>query len=417
MMRNGFLGLFYLLSLLSIYPVQSQTRLIHGFVIDSKTRVPIAQAHVNIVGEKRGTITDSLGSFVLQVSQFPCDIFVSHLGYSLKQFQIKQTERRLEVKLEKDTLLLAEAIVRGNRISPLTDNDSLYIIDYLLAYEKIIAYGVINKNPKKERIWLMSRTGEILFEKEIDKGGRTFINEKDKTTRRIYFFKDCFGEVHFLNRESVWQLWIQTDEFQFLYKDNIDDFLSLLFPVKVNIGGNLFYSLPQPMHPLDSAENKDNNRWLSWHSPQIHATRQENPPVFNHQDTMLIFNFKSHNIEFYNKEGIFIKKLPINFYLREYYDLFFFKNLGPSMDFKKEILRDEKKNKYYALFEKGSINQLHEVNIHSGKIVNIIEIPHYPFIKNIQIDDGEIFFMYVSTTYPNNQILYHYIPKNTTSFY
>lgn len=392
----------------------SQETIVHGSVLDQETKLPISNVNIYVVGEERGTVTDVDGVFDLSIKRVPTSIIISHIGYIIVQQEIVDSSLPLKIELRKEEIVLKEISISGKRVEVLSNPDSLYIVDYVTQNNgQIIAYGVVHKNPRKERLWLFSEKGDLLHSIKVKKAGRSFLPESErKKTRQHYLFKDCFGETHFFSENEIWQLHVRDDMIRFLYPADFNMFFSLVFPVKVRVGDMILYRSPKPPIPntttIDSFSNKQKPKFISWKKTEK-VQRSPDPPIFNHNDSIVLFNFLGNAIEFYSSTGEYIKKTSIDFHLETYYDLFFFKNRGISKDCKKIVLCDQKREKYYVLFKKSGLFYLYEVDIHTGVVNNIIKIPDFPNIENIQIRSGVIYFLYTSKKYPNNRSLYRFI--------
>jgi len=409
-------SIFTIIAFLVSMTMFSQETTVHGSVFDQETKLPISNVNIYVVGEKRGTVTDIDGLFNLSIKRARTSIIVSHIGYVIVQHKIVDASLPLKITLRKEEIALKEISISGKRIEVLSNPDSLYIVDYVIQNNgQIIAYGVVHKNPRKERLWLFSETGDLLYTKEVEKAGRSFLPESEKKkTRQHYLFKDCYGETHFFSKNEIWQLYVKDDVIKFLYPADFNVFFSLVFPVRVRVGDMILYRNPEPpvsnIVRINPLPDKQKPKFISWKKAE-RVKRSPDPPIFNHNDSIVLFNFLGNAIEFYSPTGEYVKNTSIDFHLETYYDLFIFKTRGISKDCKKVVLCDQKRKKYYVLFKKSVLYYLYEVDIHTGEVKDIIKIPDYPNIENIQIRNGIIYFLYTEKKYPNNRSLYRFIPQ------
>lgn len=81
-----------LLLCLLTFPIQmfGQSK-IFGKITDKETKQAVDFASIYINGSTNGTISDSLGNFMLRTVKFPCTVVISHLAYHLKSYNLKDS--------------------------------------------------------------------------------------------------------------------------------------------------------------------------------------------------------------------------------------------------------------------------------------------------------------------------------------
>ncbi len=94
------------LSVLFIYNIDAQQ--LSGLIYDSETGAPVQYGAVYINGTTIGTISDSLGHFVLGNTDWPDEIVVSHINYRLKLFEPDTGSNYLEIPLERKYFEIGE---------------------------------------------------------------------------------------------------------------------------------------------------------------------------------------------------------------------------------------------------------------------------------------------------------------------
>ncbi len=95
----------------------SAQEMLRGRVIDGDLGDPIFSANVIVEGTTQGVTTDFDGQFLLPVSQFPVNLQVSFIGYSVKKIKVLDANERITIKLSPDQVLIEAAEVVGDRIS------------------------------------------------------------------------------------------------------------------------------------------------------------------------------------------------------------------------------------------------------------------------------------------------------------
>ncbi|MBK8194782.1 MAG: TonB-dependent receptor [Lewinellaceae bacterium] len=88
---------------------------LRGKVVDGETGEELIGAAVVLVGNG-GTITDYNGEFTLKVDALPVNLKFSYTGYSTQDLQVTTDEQRLIIKLATNSIIIAETVVKGQRI-------------------------------------------------------------------------------------------------------------------------------------------------------------------------------------------------------------------------------------------------------------------------------------------------------------
>ena len=92
-------------------------QMLRGRVVDAELGDPIFSANVIIEGTTTGVTTDFDGQFLLPIAQFPVQLQVSFIGYTLKRVTVQGLDDKLTIKLAPDQILIDAAEVIGERIS------------------------------------------------------------------------------------------------------------------------------------------------------------------------------------------------------------------------------------------------------------------------------------------------------------
>jgi len=107
--------------------------IVKGRVLDNETQKPVVSANVIVRGEKKGTITDSTGSFRLELAAREKHVLsFSHVAYRkqtrvLAPSALKEVDFRID--LVPEAISMQEVVVYGNRGAVLTkaaENRALY---------------------------------------------------------------------------------------------------------------------------------------------------------------------------------------------------------------------------------------------------------------------------------------------------
>jgi len=88
-----------------------------GKVMDSETGEDLIGAAVAIaVGGSGGSITNYDGEFAVKVERLPATLKISYTGYETQEIQVTDAAQKIVVKLGSGTLLIAETVIKGQRI-------------------------------------------------------------------------------------------------------------------------------------------------------------------------------------------------------------------------------------------------------------------------------------------------------------
>jgi outer membrane receptor protein involved in Fe transport len=89
---------------------------LRGKVQDAETGELLIGATIALTGGPGGTLTDYEGTFSLKVAALPVTLKVSYTGYSAQDVQVTSADERISVRLATSSIIIAEAVVRGQRV-------------------------------------------------------------------------------------------------------------------------------------------------------------------------------------------------------------------------------------------------------------------------------------------------------------
>lgn len=98
---------------------QAPGQIISGIILDSRTDMPIEFAAIGIRGTPKGTVTNALGAFRLQVPPGSDNdtVFVSMIGYHLIEMRVKDVRHDTVIRMSETPLLLKEIVITDKRSS------------------------------------------------------------------------------------------------------------------------------------------------------------------------------------------------------------------------------------------------------------------------------------------------------------
>ena len=191
------------LCMLKIAYTQDQSITIFGYVHDVDNH-PIELVNIIIENSSLGTTSDANGIFKLTVSKKPLKLIFSHVSYKTQELKITKAALEkasgtgvltLDIQMIPNMKMLPIVSISDSKIQMAYRNKKAWILDYELA-DKYLVLLLLEGNKKKIRIVEENNENNYL-EKEIPKDCRSL-------------HKDCFGALHLVMKDSVYQAFFQT---------------------------------------------------------------------------------------------------------------------------------------------------------------------------------------------------------------
>ncbi|MEA1877303.1 MAG: carboxypeptidase-like regulatory domain-containing protein, partial [Bacteroidota bacterium] len=390
-----------------------------GRILEIGTNKPIANANISF-GEGVGTTSLANGTFETDLTSFPAILRISHLAYHPLEIVINSSlQSGMSIYMQPKTLSIDVVEVRGERIKRYNQNNHFYVIDYDFIDDNICLIGYENNQLSKGRVILLSQGEDTLAYLSVNR------------PKRIY--RDAFDNLHLITKDSIFQLFYNNPRFYLLYPVHIKKASVDLFQLK-------FVSNSKFLFKQTSGEGQSHEYF---YIDTINKTRESLKTIYN-RDLYYSHRLSAQSAH-YQKP---IKRLPgradrelsiqameaardryeamvydISIIHRPINSLIFRKDSGFilmdlvndqinhfSKDFnptetirtkfpkhkqrRKLVIQDALTEKLYWVHYKGSKVLLGEIDPFSGKIIQTIETPSMPFIENIKIRNGIIWFTY-----------------------
>jgi len=106
--------ILFLLQGFFIFNLQSQSHVLVGKVVDSKTGSPIPFVSIGLKDTFKGTSSNELGEFQFRVDTLPIQLVFNHISYKSQEI-ILRNESAVEVKLIPSEVVLDEVFVKGKK--------------------------------------------------------------------------------------------------------------------------------------------------------------------------------------------------------------------------------------------------------------------------------------------------------------
>jgi len=419
-----------LLFLVSHDYLTAQTGSVSGTVTDAVTGQPLTDVNISIAGTSSGGTTNQAGEFALKLNRLPAVLYFSHVGYSIGSYQIEKTrEKDIRILLEPEVEEIEEVTIRADKISKVIRGDTLNVIDYEIAANGIFMLASPYKNPNDLRIYLSTLDGDTLHHIAVKRAGKQIKLPEMMMPQYEYLMRDFTGQVQFLDKSCAHEVLCKNDRLTFGYNTNYADFTGRLLPIKCEMMGRLIFQLSNKTEnytfyfgrgaregkPIKYVtDKKGGDRYMTKELEAMAPSAADYSknvcaPLFRRNNELYIFDFFGSHFEVFDSSLTSKRTVPITFQNGTFRDLLIFEYQDVDIrNFAQTILFDEKSGRAYAFFRLRSNNRqsLREVNLETGEIQRMIEIPDFPNISNIRVYDNTVYFLYDTKTYPYYRLLY-----------
>lgn len=401
-----------LIFLISILPFIVNGQSIKGYVMNETNNEPLVAVNVYIDGTTIGTATNELGFFELDIDRLPIVVTVSYLGFESRKISIiNLPEDTLRISLSPISSLLPETVITAKPKVDTVYRELYSVVDYEF-FDSYILLLVYRGLREKYSIVLTDRDGKALSEEPV---GR--INP-------VGFYKGCLGAVHFLTGIAARQIYIQDEKIYFYKPVQLKLFERTMYPCILKSNDYVYFKNDYVRgqvihyyrtHVSDTTNTKESfavvkdeerammavtedrfqsivNNLEQYASRKISAGEQLSNagfvgrvvfeplyvPIYPHEDTMLIFNHRSHQIEFYAAPEVLSKTVHIEY--------------SENKKWIKQIIPDEETQTYYTLSHSKKGYTVQYIDIQTGKTRDIMELKRV-FIDKIKIKSGYLYFL------------------------
>ncbi len=418
LMKTPSLSLLGLVGLSLLFSISTKAQTLKGWVLDKKKQEPLPYALVS--QGKFGTTTDANGYFELRLKNFKETVKFYSFGYETRMILTDSSDLNITVELKVKTNQLAEVAIVAERKVAVVDKKQTVVLDYGFRGTNILVLTQEDV-PKKFKLSLLDQNLDTIVSQVIPVAWEKL-------------FTDCFGQLHLLSKDSVYQLFNNTEDIFLLYPaerkffekfmepyiTSTDDYLYRMeksgsrtlemsfFKLKTNQRTVRYTAIDRKGKKqtelttigIDKGSSKmanNEDRYIAMldkggafrnqldkESSRIFAEKiiykEIFAPLFNQNDSILIFNFPQDQLEIYSNNRLIGNKRTLEFH----------KEKG----WKPELIQDKTQNLFYSKYElaPGRIS-FYPVTIFNGKMGNSIEIP-YQFPEKIKANGHFIYFLY-----------------------
>lgn len=387
---------------------------LNGTISDSETGRSIADATIKIT-DSHSTISNKLGKFSLLVDDFPAFLEVSHVSYQPRQVVVRSNiESDFVIHLSPKINQIDEVVVAGEKLKRFFETEYFYVIDYAFIEDRVVLIGFNKSQFWSGEVRLMTNDGRLLESKPI--------------TRPKKLLQDAFGNYHLFAGDSVYQLYVNQVESHLLYPTHKEEFSKDLLMLQFADDQKFLFKeikdrgLYNEYFVLDTIA-KERKRVAKIYDLKLYDTNM-NPAIYSRLTKDIADKMRATEENIDVVRGVFedyaydalIVHRPITsqaFKWQHTYLIFDMVNrqilhydnsfnqtrvvkskLPKHKKRRKVVVQDPFTEKLYWVYYHGSRVMIGEINPLTGKVLEPIETPPLPFIENIKINNGTIWFTY-----------------------
>lgn len=397
--------------LILLIPTITYGQQIQGYVKDQKTGEALTGVNVFIDGTTTGTITDTKGFYSLKTENFPIVLTFSYIGYESRKVSLKQApQNKINVNLSTITSQLPEAIVRAKPKIDTIYNEPYSVVDYEF-FDKYLLILVYRGIRKRYSVLLIDEYGKELFEESLGQKAP------------VGFYKGCLGAVYFLTAYTAQQIYIDEEKIYFYKPVNLSVFEKASYPCILSANDYVYFenyyikgqviqfyrihkdstngtrenfAMVMDKERVTMADSEVEFEQLADNIAEFHGAigigeMLSNPsfvsrvvfepiyaPMFQLQDSLIIFNHRFHRIEFYHTPQEQFKTVEIEY--------------SKDRKWKKQIIRDEDTQQFYILTDTRWGYIIKRIDVQTGITSDLIELDR-AFVSNIKAKGGYLYFL------------------------
>ncbi|MBR4391735.1 MAG: hypothetical protein IKT08_06495 [Bacteroidales bacterium] len=397
--------LFLLLTLLSVLTVIAQNKgVIHGRCIDLRKQ-PIQGVNIYSVDSLLLSVSDKNGNFTVNKAKVGDTLCLSHLTYEYTRFVIEKEDfSKKEVPimmlenayslLEVDIIGSAPVLAYRNKVNSLIDYEFNDLGFYMIAYRQDESCSLLHLSMNFDTLSVLPIRRKF---------------------QRLY--KDVYDQIHLIGPDSTYQIGHRQYRGQYMnmelfYGMRLEEFYAMMGNnvlandevfIVADYGDRaqeIYYNYyeigkPDKGYFLDYVANTggldmaENYRKFGGGGDLLFL-KVIYDPVFESNDTIFLFNFEADKIIYFNHQAQRIGSGWLTFHRERTWD----NKWQMRKDWKRLVLLDKEKAKFYAVFEENGVMVLKKINTNTGKADEVARLNGFTFVFNPQVRDGMLYFLY-----------------------
>lgn len=405
---------------------------VYGVLVDSASGDVIPFANVLIKGTLTGKQTDEKGSFTIHPGSFPATLVFTCIGYKTREVKVTQPNKVLTVILTPSAEVLREVVINSDPLQCIQKDQSLMASDFEFCdnYLIVLAY---RDAVSPARLMLLDETGANMHTMYV-------------STKMESLYRDCFGRVHLLSKDSSWQVYYDYEKLQLLFPVARDEMEKTFTGIDLFFAGRLFSRMYTAHHQRCDFISAYKGNHISFHKTanktglNLIATNYDLSYFLRMRKKQMGYLYstdyiKAHLEEFQNtvrlnpKDSFALRPVQARIIQHNYsvWVFDFTNNLATRFDeqlnktdsvfltfhlekgWTGDLIRDEATDDLYTTYEVNGITKICKLNDHTLDIQKEWFIEDKPFIVNLRIRNGVAFFLWIDRSeYGANRMLYRY---------
>lgn len=423
---------FFFFILVFISPaVQAQEFIAKGHIVDELSGKPVEFASLLVKGTSAGAQADEQGGFSVSCKQLPATLVIYKIGYQTLEQPVDGEKAELIIRMRPKALQLAEVVVNGKRTEIFQEKNQTEYLSFEFYDNLIIA--LVNKGGARDVVQMMDENGTLIKERLAPKGSENL-------------FRDCFGNIQILSKDSSYQVFFNYEQIVFQQPFPIAQFRLMLEPCQCIYGDYIYMknrrcnelqneyvcvnrNSPELRNTLavlaDSVAIRDFNtrydinyflakraqgkyqtsvdeivKHLDELREQLPLTEQERFKFQPMRSALVNFDTTLFIVDFINKTS-FTYRAPGKLLHR--------KPIGAIHSLKPELFVDMDQRKVYFRQEKKGESTLYEYNFSDHSFKKAVPLKDFHFIGNLKIRNGYLYFLYRDRLAGGNKKIYKYL--------
>ena len=219
-----------MLAVLQPSGVMAQSQIFQFQVVSEKTKAPVPFCSVQVLGKKNSAVGDEMGFVALRADASDTLVFYQLGFYLLKLPVAAASGKPTKVFLKVKSVQLDEVNVTTKKFEVFEENNYTVFLDFEFYDDNILCLA--NKGGRNNVLLLTDMQGNKLLEKKLTISGDDL-------------FKDCFGNIHIVAADSVYQVFYDYSQLLVLPAFPIIDYQNFLLPCQAAFNDKYIFKIKQ----------------------------------------------------------------------------------------------------------------------------------------------------------------------------
>ena len=226
-MRSSKTHFLFFLVLFYCYSMAAQVKLLQFQVIDQSTQQSLPFCYAQVSGSRNTAMADENGFIAIRVTSHDT-LILQQLAYYPVRIAVADITEKISMKPK--NINLDAVTVTAKKLQVFEENNNLVFIDFEFYYDNILC--LVNKGGKYNVLQIRDLAGNTRLEKKL--------NIKTES-----IFKDCYGNLHLLSADSIYQVFYNYRTLSILPPYPIADYRHLMKPCVCAINDKAIFKIKE----------------------------------------------------------------------------------------------------------------------------------------------------------------------------